>query len=209
MNGGGHTLDLDRCFWSAHGLLFRDGQGSRHCLDPDDTENNYLLFAVMVHAGSAYGGHYYAFLKSISKEGKVWICAAVHLGVLGFRLLVLVRPSHCRDHPFQVLFSHFRQFDSRMSPPTPSRWQCTRHSFGGPKEGIDSCEQRLIHGHWQLRTHNYSSTPSPVRHVQLWVASYVMERCVILMHIFHNFFGFAFSSFTSHCRPHCCSRPFG
>lgn len=55
-------------------MLTPDGQGSRHCLDPDDTENNYLLFAVMVHAGSAYGGHYYAFLKSISKEGKtVWL----------------------------------------------------------------------------------------------------------------------------------------
>lgn len=51
-------------------LVRREGQGARHSLTPGDP-NNYLLFAVMVHAGSAYGGHYYAFVKSINKEGKV------------------------------------------------------------------------------------------------------------------------------------------
>jgi len=51
-----------------------EGKGDRHVFDEDDTSNNYLLFAVMVHAGSAYGGHYYAFVKATNKEGKeVWL----------------------------------------------------------------------------------------------------------------------------------------
>lgn len=54
-------------------ILTPDGKGDRHTYDADSPDN-YLLFAVMVHAGSAYGGHYYAFVKSVDKEGKVvWL----------------------------------------------------------------------------------------------------------------------------------------
>lgn len=33
---------------------------------------NYELFAIMIHSGSATGGHYYAYIKDF--ESKEWFC---------------------------------------------------------------------------------------------------------------------------------------
>lgn len=32
----------------------------------------YELFAVLIHSGSALGGHYYAHIKSLGDDGKRW-----------------------------------------------------------------------------------------------------------------------------------------
>eukprot|EP01006_Ploeotia_vitrea_P049919 TRINITY_DN67393_c8_g2_i1.p1 TRINITY_DN67393_c8_g2~~TRINITY_DN67393_c8_g2_i1.p1 ORF type:complete len:1213 (+),score=152.20 TRINITY_DN67393_c8_g2_i1:252-3641(+) len=45
-------------------------KGQKFCANTESEENNYTLFAVLVHSGFAHGGHYYAYIKCTDSTGK-------------------------------------------------------------------------------------------------------------------------------------------